>query len=211
MYQTYFDGTRYGKLYQLQREILPLQPASTTVLNRNKHTNNNTMAKSAGSKSSTKASSKKASKASSAAAKSKSKGTGGKATKPTKDRTSVSPAKAIENTKKPATRKRAPTPVQSPESTNRSSITTEQPSIATRATAAPVGNVVYNDNRIDVDQAEDITATIGVEASARYQKKNEEDNARNQHLVSVKAVTKKQIYPYVSIVRMCRQGSTILV
>jgi hypothetical protein len=169
------------------------------------HQNNNTMVKGAGSKSSTKASSKSASKVSNAAKKHMGEGQG-KSTKKTKS-TLVSLVKAVQDTKRPATRTRGPTPVQSPDSTNRSSITTEQPSIETRDKAAPIGNVEYNGNNIDVDQAEDITATLDAEASARYHKKHDEDNVRNQHLVSVKAITKKHIYLYVSIVWVCRQGS----
>jgi hypothetical protein len=163
------------------------------------------MVKGAGSKSSTKASSKRASKASSVATKRTGEGKG-KSTKKTKS-TSVSSAKAVQDTKRPATRTRDPTSVQSPESTNRSSITTEQPSIETRDAAAPIGNVEYDGNNIDVNHAEDITATLDAEASARYHKKHDEDNVRNQHLVSVKAITKKHIYPYVSIVWVCRKGS----
>jgi hypothetical protein len=164
------------------------------------------MVKGAGSKLSTKASSKRASKASSVATKRTGEGKG-KSTKKTKS-TLVSSAKAVQDTKRPATRTRDPTSVQSPDSTNRSSITTEQPSIETRDAAAPIGNVEYDCNNIDVNQAEDdITATLDAEASARYHKKHDEDNVRNQHLVSVKVITKKHIYPYVSIVWVCCKGA----
>jgi hypothetical protein len=49
-----------------------------------------------------------------------------------------------------------------------------------------------------VDHDEEITATLGVEAVAMGRERESKEHAKQQQLVSVKAVVKKHIYPYVS-------------
>jgi hypothetical protein len=73
------------------------------------------------------------------------------------------------------------------------------PSGKNKRGAVPFNDVEYDGDEMVVDHDEDITATLGVEAVAVDQERESKEHARQQQLVSVKAVVKKHIYPYVSL------------
>jgi hypothetical protein len=151
------------------------------------------MGKLKSSKSTAKTATKSPPKSASAATKSKSKGP-----KASKD-SPVARKKASSTIASPklSHRSTVPSTIASPESQWRSTVVATPVSAVSNPSILPLKNVEYNRHTVEVDHAEDITATLGAEAVVGYHKRQSKENTRQQQIVSIKAVVKKHIYPYV--------------
>jgi hypothetical protein len=94
-------------------------------------------------------------------------------------------------------RSTVPSTIASPGSHWRSTVVATPVSAVSNPSILPLKNVEYNRHSVEVDHAEDITATLGAEAVVGYHERQSKENTRQQQIVSIKAVVKKHIYPYV--------------